>query len=141
MSLPPLFTSHYRSKLLADADAQAVAISRGVPRWPLPFSYRRLLALAPSRETFALDDPAEFERAYLAGLDALGPDRVVHDLRRVSGGKAAILLCWEDLSKPGQWCHRMTLASWLRDRLGVDVPELQPGDLGSQEHRFQQSLF
>ena len=141
MSLPQLYTSHYRSPLLADVDAQAVAISRGVPRWPLPFSCRRLMALAPSRETFALDDPAEFERSYLAGLDALGPDRVADDLRRVAGGRTLVLLCWEDLSKPGQWCHREQLACWLHDRLGVEANELQPGDLCSCEHRNEPTLF
>ena len=42
-----LCTSHWRSPILANVDAQVVGISRGTPRWSLPFKYRKLPALAP----------------------------------------------------------------------------------------------
>lgn len=141
MSLSHLFTSHWRSPLLRDAEATFVGISRGVPRRRLPFRYKVLRSLAPSRKAFDLNDPNEFAGEYRAQLETLGPNRIADDLRRVSGGRPAVLLCWEDLDKPGQWCHRRFLAEWLRDRLGVEVLELRTGDLPRREDVAQPSIF
>jgi len=41
---------------------------------------------------------------------------------------SATLLCYE---RPGQFCHRRLLASWLETRLGIVVPEL-PGRSAGQ---------
>ncbi|MDP9438844.1 MAG: hypothetical protein M3P49_08880 [Actinomycetota bacterium] len=59
-----LFTSHWRSPLLADLDATIVGISRGTPRGNPGFRYRVARELAPSRATFALEDREAFEEAY-----------------------------------------------------------------------------
>jgi hypothetical protein len=92
---------------LKDVDAQVVGVSRGTPRWSLPFSYRVLRDLAPSDEVWAHEDTREFEAAYLDQLEALGVERIVSDLERISGdygGKLLCLLCWE---KPHEeYCHR-----------------------------------
>ena len=67
----------------------------------------------------------------MAQLEAIGLDAIVGRLGRIAeeaGGLPLVLLCYEDLTKPGQWCHREHLSSWLRER-GVEVRELGPGDL------------
>ena len=61
-----LFTSHWRNPELCVLDATIIGISRGTPRANLGFRYRLLRSLAPSRETFAIQDRRAFEAAYLA---------------------------------------------------------------------------
>lgn len=67
-----LYTSHWRSPILANVDAQVVGISRGTPRWSLPFKYRKLPALAPDARTWAQEDQEQFEASYTQQLEAAG---------------------------------------------------------------------
>ncbi len=134
-----IYTSHWRSPLLADADAVFVSISRGQPRWPLPFAYRRLPALAPGDRAWREEDTERFEAAYAAQLEALGAERVLADLERIAAVRAAVLLCWE---RPHEgYCHRWTLARLLRVRAGVEVRELRPGMLPRREDALEMRLF
>ena len=100
-----------------------MSISRGQPRWPLPFRYRRLDALAPSDTTWALEDLGEFEASYVGQLEALGAEKILADVARIAGGQPACLLCWE---RPGEpFCHRWVLASFLEEKAGLAIPELE----------------
>jgi len=122
-----LYTGHWGNKELADLDAVMVAISRGKPRWKLPYRYRVLGLLVPSKEAFTLQDWQEFERAYRAGLEEVGVERIVSELRRINyehGGKPLVCLCWEP---PGQFCHRRVFARWIEEHTGVGVSELRIG--------------
>ena len=120
-----VYTSHWRSPLLADVDAQIISISRGAPRWRLPFPYRRMRELAPNDRTWATKDEQEYEASYAQQLEEIGAEAILERLEMVAGGLPAVLLCWE---KPGEWCHRRMLADFLRERAGLVVPELRPGD-------------
>ncbi len=136
-----IYTSHWGSSLLPHLDATMIAISRGKPRWRLPFRYRVLGLLAPSREAFALKDHAEFEAAYLAGLEEIGSDAIPAALERISrenGGRPLVLLCWE---KPGEFCHRRIVSAWLEERTGQKVPELKPGGIKVSTTVGQTRLF
>jgi len=80
-------------------------------------------------------DRAEFELLYRERLDRLGVDRA----RTILAGFAAafhvagcVLLCFEDLAKAGEWCHRRTFSAWWEERTGQVVPELVPGQLRLQ---------
>ncbi len=133
MDLPQLFTSYWSNRALAEVDAAKVSISRGQPRWPLPFAYRRATLLAPSRETFELRSDEAFEEAYLRQLKETGTEKIEALLKRIShdeGGGPLILLCWE---KPGEVCHRRMFAQWWQARIGQEVPELRR--CGSSHHR------
>lgn len=138
-----LYASRWANRGLARLACQPVGISRGVPRFPLAYSYKLARWLAPSAATFALEDPAEYEASYRAQLEAIGPDAIVDRLARIaeeSGGLPLVLLCYEDLTKPGQWCHRAHLSDWLRER-GVEIRELGPGVLPPRPDAPQQALF
>ena len=37
-----------------------------------------------------------------------------------------VLLCYEDLTKPGLRCHRRLFANWWCENTGDVVPELEP---------------
>lgn len=116
------FTSNFR---IAGKLPQAVAISQGVPRG---WKGRRCLALAPPWALVKERDEAKFRAGYesvvLSGLDAAA---IAQEL-----GDGAILLCWE---APGKFCHRMLVAEWLRDQLGIEVKEYEGETFQSQRRR------
>jgi len=99
-----------------------------------------LRSLAPDDRTWAHEDLREFERSYVRQLEELGAERILADLRRVGAGRPVIMLCWERLADPDEYCHRLTLSRWLRERAGVEARELRPGD-PQREDVAQRSLF
>lgn len=136
-------TSRWANRNLAEVGAVKVGISRGKPRWKLPYRYRVLRELAPSREALAIHDHAEFEEAYLAGLEEIGAQTILAQLERISaeeGGRPLVLLCYENVLA-GDWCHRQIAAEWMQERLGIEVPELEPGMLPEVELSRQSRLF
>jgi hypothetical protein len=142
--LPQLYTSRWANKDLADLDVVPVGISRGLPRWPLPYRYRLLRLLAPRRETFALQDLNEFEQAYLAGLEELGVEKIARALRKIGyehGGRSLALLCYEN-THAGEVCHRRIFATWIEEQTGQPVPELGAGMvLSRKDAATQGTLF
>ncbi len=134
-----LYTSRWANKDLAHLAVVPTGISRGVPRWRLPYRYRMLRSLAPSREIFGLAEQ-EFTAAYRAQLDELGVERILADLARIGGehgGRPLVLLCWE---KAPDLCHRGLLAQWLEERAGIVVPEL-PRNIPGTSPPGQEKLF
>jgi len=108
-----LFTSNFR---IAGRLEQAVSISRGKPKWYKGKTYDRL---APRWELVRMKDEEGFMNAYMDEvLSKLDPLKVVGEL-----GDGAIMLCWEP---PGKFCHRLVVAAWLKNELGLIVPEYQP---------------
>lgn len=104
-----------------------IAISRGLPKWPLRYQIAgHLLELAPRREVFHLPRPA-FEHAYGRQLEELdlgalaGRFRAIADVAGVAG---CVLLCFEDVRLPDAWCHRTLFAQLWQERTGEAVPEL-----------------
>lgn len=138
---PDLFASYWRSPLLAEVDAVKVSISRGDARFGLGFRYRKLWALCPGKATFSLADAADFERAYLAGLEEAGVARIGGLLRGISedaGGKPLVLLCHE---RDHEQCHRAMFARWWFENTGQAVPELGPGMLPERADVVQPRLL
>jgi hypothetical protein len=134
-----IYTSHWRSSLLKDVDAQIVSISRGEPRWRLPFAYRRVRELAPDDRTWRQNGEEEFTAAYLDQLNRIGADTILERLEKeVDGGRPCVLLCWEKPHEP--FCHRWLLARYIEREPGIVVPELQPGML-SRRATTQPPLF
>jgi hypothetical protein len=132
------YTSHWGSLLLPHVAAVIVAISRGKPRWKLPFRYRRFDELAPSNATWQLEDTGEFERSYVGQLEELGAEAILARLRQIGDGRPVVLLCWE---KPGETCHRRWLADFLQREAGMHVPELAAGMLLEREGVPEPRLF
>ena len=138
---PDVFTSHWRSPLLEDADAVRVSISRGQPRRSLPFRYRRLPELAPDDRTWAEETEEGFGASYARQLEELGAPAILERLERIAGGKTLVLLCWERLADPDEWCHRRLLAAYIGRETGLVVPELASGALPLRSDNPQPSLF
>jgi len=69
----------------------------------------------------------EYTRLFFAQLEALDAKTVVRELEALGGGAEPILMCWEvPPFTESNWCHRRMVAEWLADKLGLDVPELEP---------------
>lgn len=138
-----LYTSRWANRDLAHLACVPVGISRGTPKWQLPYRYRMLRSLAPSLEAFVIEDEGEFSVVYRRQLEVLGPERIVSDITRISeqhGGLPLCLLCFERLDEPGGWCHRRVLADWIEKNVGVEVPELVPGMIQADDPA-QERLF
>lgn len=107
----------------------------------LPFSYRRAMLLAPSRQTFDLEDDADFEESYLSGLEEIGAGKIGDLLGRLSdeaGGKALVLLCFE---RDPSDCHRAMFARWWTAQTGQAVEELQRCGSSHKRQDAQEPLF
>lgn len=122
-----VWTSRYANRRIADSGLVPVRASRGYPRFKLAYRLsERLPDLAPARELFGLDDD-EFDRRYVAQLDAVGVAAILEKLDRVRAtneGRGLVILCFEDLRSGNARCHRTTFAAWLADRTGLVAPEL-----------------
>jgi hypothetical protein len=101
--------------------------SRGGPRFKLDYPLvHSLLKLAPARDLWGLN-LADFIPAYRAQLDAVGVAAIRKDLAKITSkapGKEPVLLCFEDIRKPEQWCHRRVFADWWAEQTGEVVDEL-----------------
>jgi len=116
-----------------------VSIARAAPRGMSGFRVYRKLAPGP---WFRSVPPAEYAERFMAEiLTPLDPAEVVAELQMLAGDAEPVMLCWErpPFTAPDDWhlregphemtnwCHRRMVAIWLRDRLGLEVPELEPG--------------
>lgn len=125
-----LFTARFQSFL--PAMGTPVQAANGKPRWPL--KYDLTLAAPEVYPAWVLvrtlnDDEPQFRVRYRAGLDEVGVDKLASRFRALAtagGDERLVLLCYEDLSKEGWWCHRRMFAQWWQDQTGDEVRELGP---------------
>jgi hypothetical protein len=103
-----------------------IGISRGPPRGQR--GYRMYKRLAPG-PWFRSVEPEEFRRRYLAQLERLDPHQVLSELAELADDKIPALLCFERPPPDPAWCHRGLVASWLFDKVGLEVREI------GHEHR------
>lgn len=114
-----------------------VSIARTQPKGVCVPSYRQL---APG-PWYRTAEQWEYRRLYFAQLARLNPAQVVQDLEALAGGATPVLLCWETLKKPGEWCHRRMVAEWLETELGLIVPEHGASGQAKKEPPEQGGLF
>ena len=112
-------TSYFKR---AKVFSNVVSIARSDFPWPMK-GYRFIkypalmptLALLKDWKAGYLTESEYSQRYYKETLSKLNPEKVFKDL----DGK--ILLCHEP---SGNFCHRRLVAKWIKDSLGVEVPEL-----------------
>ncbi|MEU4891001.1 hypothetical protein AB0B12_04605 [Streptomyces sp. NPDC044780] len=122
-----LFTNRYQN--FCPPQGVPVRITLGAPRFRTPYPLTHAVReLAPRREYFAKPLP-EFTAAYRSDLDRLGATWVAARLQEIVEAEKEhrlVLLCFEDLTDPTQWCHRRIFATWWKDVTGDEVRELSP---------------
>ena len=123
-----MYTSRYAAAhVILPSGLAPVRITRGGYRRRLDYRLAGTVRqLAPGDPVWeARDDPGRYAELYGQQLDALGTDEARQLLQEVRGKTpGVVLLCFEDLSKPGAWCHRRLFAEWWTKNTGEDVPEL-----------------
>jgi hypothetical protein len=137
-----LYTSRWQNRDLEKLDVVPVGISRGTPRFPVSYRYRRLPDLYPDGWMFGIEDDARFNEAYCKKLDRIGVDRIAAQLERISreeGGGDLALLCYE--ADPAR-CHRSAFSSWWFEQTGQRVEELAQNSVQSRKGQdAQEPLF
>lgn len=122
-----LFTNRYRE--FRPEQGVPVRITWGAPRFKLPYRIAHSVRELAPRKEYLSKPLLEFTTAYRADLDRYGVGLVAARLNWIAeseGDHRLVLLCFEDLAEPGQWCHRRTFAEWWRDITGDEVRELSP---------------
>jgi len=74
-----------------------------------------------------ITEPTAFARRYFRPARprrTRSPGAAVPGAERPPRGSAARLLCFEEVTQPGAWCHRRLMATWIEHCMGVEVPEL-----------------
>jgi len=124
-----IWTSRYSNKELKNGKYYPVGISIGAPKWPLGYELKeQCYSLAPKGYMLNMDIE-RFKDAYFEKLDALGSEKVFDivsrlDKRAQAEGKELVLLCYEDVRIPDDWCHRTMFAEWWAINVGEQIAEL-----------------
>jgi hypothetical protein len=77
----------------------------------------------------------EFAERYIARLERAGAEVIERRLQGIAdkyAGGSLWLCCFDDLTKPGAWCHRTLLGGWLEENLGVEVIEINKPSQSAQ---------
>ncbi len=124
-----IYTSRYSNKELLSGDYYPVGISLGAPKFKLGYEVReQCYSLAPKGAMLHLPYD-QYKTAYMAKLDAIGRDRIIGMVQRMEARadeecKDLVLLCFEDVRKPEDWCHRTMFAEWWMKNTGEIIEEL-----------------
>jgi hypothetical protein len=105
-----------------------VRITLGVPRQLPPGRWRwPFLSEAAPKPWYFRSAPEKFDRCYRDQLARFADD-IETKLTWLAArypGQALVCLCYERRVSEGD-CHRLLFSRWLQDRLGQEVPELDP---------------
>lgn len=124
-----IWISRYSNKEVPNGNYYPVGISIGTPKFPLGYQIReQCYSLAPKGYMLRME-PEEFKKAYYGKLDGIGSDRIISMVERLNQtaqteGKELVLLCFEDVRVPGDWCHRTVFAEWWAEHTGEIISEL-----------------
>lgn len=139
-----IYTSRFGNKALVGMDATFVAIALGLPKWvPAYEIHGSLRELAPYRWMLTWPED-EYRLGYMAKLDSMGIKYVAELLRDIwqrHRRKPLVLLCHENVTKPGEWCHRQMFAEWWERETGECIQELELIGRGRGDAPTQMSLW
>ena len=124
-----IWTSRYSNKELQSDKYYPVGISIGQPRFRLGYTLReQCYSLAPKGYMLNMD-LERFKTAYYEKLEGIGTEKIINMVNRLeekaqSEGKELVLLCFEDVRVPEDWCHRTVFAEWWAENTGEIIEEL-----------------
>ena len=124
-----IWISRYSNKELQSGKYYPVGISIGTPKFPLGYTLRKqCYSLAPKGYMLNMELD-RFKPAYYEKLEGIGTDRIIDMVEKMNAearaeGKELVLLCYEDVRVPGDWCHRTVFAEWWAEQTGELIEEL-----------------
>lgn len=98
----------------------------GSPRW-VRYPMEQSKLVTPYGVFGKTEDPAEYQRLYLARLTDHGAGTVSEELAAIRArhdGRRLVILCFCDVTRPDGWCHRRMWAEWFQEFIGQAIPEL-----------------
>jgi hypothetical protein len=105
-----------------------IRASVGYPRFRKPYMTRMGYCRDVTPRSSYLRAPyEEFLTAFTAQLDAAGAAGINQALAKEArdhGGQHPVVLCFEDLGNPTNYCHRRLFADWWLTQTGEEVIEL-----------------
>ena len=121
-----IYTSRYSNPELRTGKYTVVGITRGAPKFALHYPLSgNIIEIAPPGWLFHENDRARFTPKYFSNMDSIGVQRISDILTMYEKrGKPVVLCCYEDVRKPGEWCHRLVFAEWWLKRTGEIIEEL-----------------
>lgn len=127
---PPLIiaTSRYQAReKIAASGLAPVGTTVGRPRFKLGYELAGMASNLAPHGCLQIEDRARFAAAYRGRLNRVGVgpiSRLLAGLAQKAAVDGVVLLCFEDLTKPGEWCHRRVFADWWLEQTGEQVVEL-----------------
>jgi len=123
-----IWTSRYgNQEAIIKSTAVPVRITVGRPKFRLRYKLAEEIHMfKPAGALFRMNDKEELRKALYAKLNRAGTRKVrkiLHGISNRHGDRDIVLLCFEDVRKPGEWCHRQLIADWLNEH-GMSVREL-----------------
>lgn len=122
-------TSRYRARELIVASGLApVRTTVGNPRFALGYELAGACGMIAPYGLLKVTDREEFTRRYRERLERSGWRKIGNALTAIAreqGAPGVVLLCFEDVTKPGEWCHRRIFAEWWQEQTGQVVLELE----------------
>lgn len=123
-----IYTSRYSNPALKSDKYVNIRITVGKPRMPVRID-EEIPELYPGGSLFTMKENEEFIKQYTAKkLDSKGIDffkDLFSRIREKYPDREFVLLCFEDLRKPGEHCHRRVFAEWWKNKTGEEIPELK----------------
>ncbi len=138
--MSPLFATCSYQEFRPDMGTP-VRSSIGFPRWQLKYPLTHAMpSTFPNRTWLRGVAKPRFDELYAAKMDGVGIDALREQAERIRWDEAhalrddrlkerpVVLLCFERWNTkkhdPELWCHRHSLAAWLRANGETEVPEL-----------------
>ncbi len=124
-----IWTSRYSNKQLQNEGYYPVGISIGKPRFALGYQLReQCYYLAPKGYMLHMEKEP-YVKEYIKKLEDIGTEKIIEMVRRMdkvaqSNGEELVLLCFEDIRIPEDWCHRRLFADWWKEKTGETINEL-----------------
>lgn len=124
-----IWTSRYSNKQLQNEGYYPVGISIGKPRFRTGYVIKeQCYSLAPKGYMLHMEKEP-YAKEYIKKLEDIGTEKIIQMIRRMdrvakSVGEELVLLCFEDIRIPEDWCHRRLFADWWKEKTGEVIEEL-----------------
>lgn len=124
--MPKLYTSRFSNKELETGKYTVVGVVRSMPRFPVKYRISGdIIQIAPPGYLWNENDRARFREPYFRHLEKSGYPVIGAIIQSyLDEGKDVVLCCYEDVRKPGEWCHRLVFAEWWYEKTGQKIEEL-----------------
>jgi uncharacterized protein (DUF488 family) len=127
-----LYTSYFRITDNIDTSLVQISIANKSPRGFRGYFMKRLAPdMGHLNKYRSTNDREAFEEAYKKKLADMSVASVISEIRYLSEGRDAVLMCWE---RPEKFCHRQLVAEWLKKNSNIEIEEYKVKD-------FQDGLF